>query len=60
MKLPAAYTDLPAANRAVILMVMSAISYALTYATIRELTESFSVYQLVLFRTGIGTAVMLP
>jgi drug/metabolite transporter (DMT)-like permease len=60
VKLPAAYTALPPANRAVILMVMSAISYALTYATIRELTESFSVYQLVLFRTGIGTAVMLP
>lgn len=60
MKAPAAYTALPVATRAVILMVMSALSYALTYVTIRELTETFSVYQLVLFRTGIGTAVMLP
>tara|TARA_R110002072_G_scaffold299001_2_gene473786 strand:- start:1207 stop:2115 length:909 start_codon:yes stop_codon:yes gene_type:complete len=60
VKAPAAYTALPVATRAVILMVMSALSYALTYVTIRELTETFSVYQLVLFRTGIGTAVMLP
>jgi len=60
VKIAKAYTALPDASRAVILMVMSALSYALTYAAIRELTESFSVYQLVLFRTGIGTAVMLP
>jgi len=60
VKAPKFYTDLPVTTRAIVLMTCSAFSYALTYATIRELTESFSVFQLVLFRTAIGTAVMLP
>lgn len=60
MKAPAAYTALPVATRAVLLMTMSSVSYALTFVTVRELSETFSVYQLVLFRTAIGTAVMLP
>ena len=60
MKAPAFYIALPAPTRGVILMFLSAMCYALTFATVRELTETFSVYQLVLFRTAIGTAVMLP
>tara|TARA_R110000868_G_scaffold11116_8_gene54483 strand:- start:13508 stop:14410 length:903 start_codon:yes stop_codon:yes gene_type:complete len=60
MRAPAAYTVLPAPTRGVILMFCSAMCYALTFATVRQLTETFSVYQLVLFRTAIGTAVMLP
>lgn len=60
MNAPAFYIALPAPTRGVILMFMSAMCYALTFATVRELTETFSVYQLVLFRTAIGTAVMLP
>lgn len=60
MKAPAFYIVLPAPTRGVILMFLSAMCYALTFATVRELSETFSVYQLVLFRTAIGTAVMLP
>jgi drug/metabolite transporter (DMT)-like permease len=60
VRLPAFYTDLPDATRAIVLMTCSAFSYALTFVTVRELTETFSVYQLVLFRAAIGTAVMLP
>lgn len=60
MKAPTFYTDLPVTTRAILLMTCSAFSYALTFVTVRELTETFSVYQLVLFRTAIGTAVMLP
>lgn len=60
MRPPAFYADLPVATRAIVLMACSAFSYALTFVTVRELTETFSVYQLVLFRAAIGTAVMLP
>lgn len=57
---PAFYVALPAATRASVLMTVSAVSYALTFVTVRELSETFSVYQLVLFRAAIGTAFMLP
>ena len=57
---PAFYLALPTSTRAVVLMTVSAVSYALTFVTVRELSETFSVYQLVLFRAAIGTAVMLP
>ena len=60
MQFPAAYTDLPAPSRGVLLMFASAMCYALTFASVRQLSESFSVYQLVLFRAAIGTTVMLP
>ncbi len=46
--------------RGVLLMLLSALAYALTFVTIRELSERFSGYQLVLFRTVLGTAVMMP
>jgi len=55
-----AYTALPVQTRAVILMTLSALSYALTFVTVRALSETFSVYQLVMFRAGIGTIVLLP
>ena len=60
MRVLALYTELPVTSRAFVLMTCSAVSYALTFVTVRALTETFSVYQLVLFRTAIGTAVMLP
>ncbi|MEK9644931.1 MAG: DMT family transporter [Alphaproteobacteria bacterium] len=56
----AAFEALPAASRGIALMFLSAMCYAFTYVTIRHLGETFSVYQLVLFRTALGTAVMLP
>ena len=55
-----AYTALPVQPRAVILMTLSALSYALTFVTVRALSETFSVYQLVMFRAAIGTIVLLP
>lgn len=57
---PAFYVALPASTRAVILMTISAVTYALTFVTVRELSETFSVYQLVFLRAAIGTAFMLP
>ncbi len=56
----AAFDALPSASRGIALMFLSAMCYAFTYVTIRHLGETFSVYQLVLFRTALGTAVMLP
>lgn len=60
MNVLAFYTALPVSNRAAILMTISAITYALTFVTVRALSESFSVYQLVFLRAAIGTAFMLP
>lgn len=56
----AAYTALPVQTRAVILMTLSALFYALTFVSVRALSETFSVYQLVMFRAAIGTLVLLP
>jgi drug/metabolite transporter (DMT)-like permease len=47
-------------RRGVFLMFLSSMAYALNFVSIRELSESFSAYQLVLFRTVFGTAAMLP
>lgn len=60
MRAPAAYSALPAPTRGVILMLLCSVSYAMTFVTVRELSTTFSVYQLVLFRTAIGTAAQLP
>lgn len=60
MNAPAFYTAMPASTRAAILMTISAMTYALTFVTVRALSETFSVYQLVFLRAAIGTAVMLP
>ena len=38
MKAPAAYLALPQQTRAIILMTVSAIAYALTFVTVRELS----------------------
>ena len=54
MKLISAYLALPAPSRAMLLMTMSALSYAMTFASVRELSETFSVYQLVMFRAAIA------
>ena len=60
MRPPAAYMVLPQQTRAFILMTISAIAYALTFVTVRELSETFSVYMLVMLRAAIGTAILLP
>lgn len=54
------WNALPAATQGTALMFLSSMCYALTFVTIRQLGETFSVYQLVLFRTFLGTAVMMP
>ena len=58
MKAPAAWMALPAISRGTILMFLSSMCYALTFVTIKKLGDSFSVYQLVLFRTFLGTVVI--
>jgi len=60
MKAPAAYLALPQQTRAIVLMTVSAVAYALTFVTVRELSETFSVYMLVMLRAAIGTAILLP
>ena len=57
---PSAYLALPVKTRAVILMALSAIAYALTFVTVRALSEMFSVYMLVMLRAAIGTAILIP
>ena len=41
-------------------MTLSAIAYALTFVTVRALSEMFSVYMLVMLRAAIGTAILIP
>ena len=41
-------------------MFCSSIAYAVSSACVRFLADDFSIFQLVLFRTAIGTMVMLP
>ena len=41
-------------------MALSAIAYALTFVTVRALSETFSVYMLVMLRAAIGTAILTP
>jgi len=60
MKAPAVYLALPQQTRAIVLMTVSAVAYALTFVTVRELSETFSVYMLVMLRAAIGTAILLP
>ena len=43
-----------------LLMLLAALTYALSFSTVREMSDRFSIYQMVLFRTAIATAVMLP
>ena len=41
-------------------MVGSSILYALTFATIRELSDKFSVFELSFFRAAIGVLMLTP
>jgi drug/metabolite transporter (DMT)-like permease len=41
-------------------MTLSSAFYALTYVTIRELSASFGVFELVFFRATVGMLAMLP
>lgn len=50
----------PTVARGILLMFLSSLSYAVSFSTVRALSDDFSVFQLVLFRTAIGTSVMLP
>jgi drug/metabolite transporter (DMT)-like permease len=51
---------LPPALIGIAWMIAGCAAYALCYATIRELTASFSVFQITFFRAAIGMLVMLP
>ena len=46
--------------RAVGWMSASSVSYAFTYVTVRELSASFSVYEIAFFRAALAMLVMLP
>jgi drug/metabolite transporter (DMT)-like permease len=51
---------LPPALVGIAWMVLGCATYALCYATIRELTGTFSVFQITFFRAAIGVLVMMP
>jgi len=52
--------ELPPAIRGIAWATVSSATYALTYATIRELSGTFSVFQITFFRASIGVLFMLP
>lgn len=55
-----AFSRLPGATRGLLWMTLSAVFYALTYVTIRELSLSFNVFELVFFRATVGMLAMMP
>lgn len=51
---------LPDATRGVLWMAISSVFYALTFITVRELSHTFPVFELVFFRSAVGMLAMLP
>ena len=49
-----------AALRSAAWMTLSSVSYAFTYVTVRELSASFSVFEISFFRAALAMLVMLP
>lgn len=52
--------SLSPAARGVAWMIAASFFYALTFVSIRELAETFSVFQITFFRAVLGVAAMLP
>lgn len=51
---------LPAAVRGILWMMMSALCFAATVGIIRQLSATFSIFEIVLFRQALGAILMLP
>lgn len=51
---------LPGATRGIFWMTIAAFTYAVTYALVRVLSESFGTFQIVFFRSGLGVLLLLP
>lgn len=58
--MPFRFGNPPPVIRGIAWATVSSATYALTYATIRELSGTFSVFQITFFRASIGVLVMLP
>ena len=54
------FVALPGPARGVIWMTISAASFALTYATVRQLSADLHTFQIVFLRSALGVAFMLP
>ena len=52
--------NLSGSVQGVLWMIVSCMFYALIYAVVRGLTETFAVNQIVFFRATLGTLFMLP
>ena len=55
-----AASRMSATARGVAWMIASSFFYAFTYITIRDLSETFSVFQITFFRALLGAAAMMP
>jgi len=56
----AAFTAMPGNARGVVWMILAALFYACTYGAVRHLSETFSTFQIVFFRSILGLLFMLP
>ena len=54
------FAALPGPVRGAFWMSAAAFSYSLVYVTIRQLTDSVPILELVLFRAVLGTVLMVP
>lgn len=56
----AAFTAMPGNARGVVWMILAALFYVLTYAVVRYLSQDFSTFQIVFFRSLLGLIFMTP
>lgn len=54
------FSALPGSTRGILWMTSSALFYALTYAMVRVLSDSFGAFQIVFLRSSMGILLMLP
>ena len=55
-----AFTALSGSTRGAIWMTLGSAFYACTYAAVRQLSDSFSTFEIVFFRSLLGVVFMLP
>jgi drug/metabolite transporter (DMT)-like permease len=55
-----AFAALPGSTRGILWMALASFTYACTYAVVRELSGSFTAFQIVFFRSALGILFMAP
>ena len=54
------FEAMPGSTRGILWMIFATANYAATYAVVRHLSNDFSIFQLVFFRSVLGVILMAP